>query len=511
MNNSHKVMKNLYKALIMIISVAFITFACEDSEDETPSPSTPSGLTISESNRQHSFALEGGSKTVIVIAGDTYTATVESGKEWCTVSGVSSTGFKINVAKNGGIDGRTANITVSMTGYESIVVSVTQIGTDPALIIDSLDRDIVFPGAGEDLLVAVTANGAYTAVVESGKDWVTVSDITAENFKITAAQTLNEVRTAKITVSLTGAKSVEIAVTQVPWIIFGYPTETEFTVPVSSSKLGSSYTAEIAYTIPPEEPWLSTVIGSSALTIKFPEYSGVDRTAIITLRSGKVALDIPVTQTSWMNKSLMQAAYVGDDNRTLWGTQPLTMAFDNVSPPHGGTAGNIFCTAPNTDGTTDEPPAEGSTAWTFPFYFTMDLGAEIYLNKFKITPRCNNNSRMWEFRLGSPYKYEIYGTNEDKSEIPEDDPYWNGAWIDDWEYLGSFTNHNGSGLTPETITAASDISEEDAIEAGNGYIHNLLPTKKPVRYLRFKINEVWEKGVTYVHFQELWFWGQKVE
>jgi hypothetical protein len=698
MNNSDKIMKNFYKTLIMIVAVAFMTFACEDDDPaaDPSTPSTPAGLTISEADRQQSFGQEAESKTVSVTAGGMYSASVESGKDWCTVSGISSTGFKINVAENTGVDARTASITVSMPDFPSIVVAVTQIGSAPSLIINDLDRNLLFPAEEEDLTIAVTTNGEYTATVESGKDWITVSDKTAKDFKVSvAANSGSEERTATITVSRAQAPAVVITVTQKStsllevggtkallfnpdggdsiiavrangeyyatvdegnaWCTISDVTETSFTIKVAANAgfdgrttkvivsrtqassdtitvtqtatpvleidsttfefdvLESSATVDVVangeysvavedgkdwvtvsditaktfkinvagnpppgseertatvtvsrvgtpdieitvhqiaislvlsveqnqlilnsgldieqtitvlantpvfvYTAESDQSWVSLEQDGASLKLKIDRNpnatASAERTAKITIRSsGAEDLEVDITQLASLDKSLMGAHYVGDDNRTLWGGQSMALAFDNVSPGHGGTTGNIYCTTPNTDGTDAIPPAEGSTAWTFPFYFTMDLGAEYNLNSFRITPRCNRSNRQWEFRLGSPYKYEIYGTNEDKASVAEDDPYWNEAWLNDWEYLGEFTNHNPSGLTPETITAVSDISEADANFAAAGYDFTLPKTTKPVRYLRFKINEVWEPGTTYVHFQELWFWGQQAE
>jgi hypothetical protein len=695
-NNSHKVMKNFYKTLIMIVSLAFMTFACKD-DDPAVDPSTPSavGLTISEADRQQSFGLEAESKTVSVTAGGMYTASVESGKDWCTISGISSTGFKINVAENAGVDARTANVTVSMTGYESITVSVTQIGSAPSLIINDLDKNLLFPAGGEELSIAVTTNGEYTATVTGGGEWLSVSDITAKDFKVSvAANPGSEERTATITVSRAQAPEVIITVTQEStsllevggskallfnpdggdsiitvtangeyyvtvnegndWCTIPEVTETGFKISVAAntgfngrttkvtisrakapsdsifvtqtatpvleidstefefdvlessatvdvvangeysvvvepgaewctvsditdttfkinvagnpppggeerttkvtvSRVGTpdieitvhqiaislilsveqnqltfnsgfeveqtvkvlANTAEFVYTAESDQSWVTLEQDGANLKLKIDRNpnatASTERTAKITIRSaGAEDLEVDITQLASLDKSLMGEHYVGNDNRTLYAaSQSMSVLFDDVSPAHGTNQHLIYCTASNTDGTPE--PVEGSTPWAFPFYFTMDLGADYNLNSFRITPRCQRSNRMWEYQLGSPYKYEIYSTNVDKADLPEDDPYWDEAWLSEWEYLGEFTNHNPSGLTPETINAPSDISEDDANFASAGYDFNLPKTTKPVRYLRFKINEVWQPGTTYVHFQELWFWGQNAE
>jgi hypothetical protein len=604
------IMNSFYKSLITVFSLALLAFACQENnnnnEEET---AAVSGLSIDETDRKLSFGPEGGSLLIAVKASGEYTATVESGQNWCTVSDVTATDFKITVVENTAVARRTAKITVSLSGYPGIEIEVTQLGLEPALIIHDEYKALLFSLSGGDTVIAVTSNGEYSVTVEDGKEWCTVSNVTATNFKISVAANAGfEMRGARVTVSLAKTPGVDIIVTQEQtpllavgeedrvqqfevsggsktiavtandaftvrvedgkeWCAVSDTAKTDFKISVTSNPASEERTARITlslagaqdieivvtqaaaslivsvepdrlrfnsgfageqtvtvssngpefiFTADVDQSWVTTETVDGTLKVKValnPNSTAINkRTAKITVRvTGADDVEVEVIQDSCLNKSLMSAHYVGDDNRTTFANnQTMTSLFDNISLGYGSNQHNIYCTAPNTDGTTDVPPKEGSVAWEFPFYFTMDLGVEVYLNSFRTTPRSNTTARKWEYRLGSPYRFEVWGTNADKADVPADDPYWQETWKTDWLYMGEFTCHNPSGLTPSTITGLGDISAADCHFAAAGYNFETLPTTAPVRYLRFKINEVWEPGVTYVHIQEIWFWGDVV-
>jgi hypothetical protein len=310
-------------------------------------------------------------------------------------------------------------------------------------------------------------------------------------------------------------------------VTFTSKADAEALVNITSDVLNyTGYDAEVDENI----TWVKVEkVDANTLKIKVaPDTIRSERTATITVKvTGAQDAKITVTQPAYvpypneveLEKNLMSAHYVGDDNRTTFvPDQMMDKLFDGISNPHGINKHNIFCTGPNTDGTIDVPPLEGSTPWEFPFYFTMDLGSSVYLNTFKITPRTQRIGRKWEVGLGSPYNFEIYGTNEDKANLPATDPYWQSEWLNDWYYLGNFTCSipGKPEVTPENMaTYYGTITDDDCTAAGNGHVFRLLPTSKPVKYLRFKINKVWNYDagnpagiITYVHIQEVWFWGQ---
>ncbi|MDR1155098.1 MAG: DUF5010 C-terminal domain-containing protein [Bacteroidales bacterium] len=189
------------------------------------------------------------------------------------------------------------------------------------LEIDNAAKSQSFTTAGGDKTVSVKASGAFTVKVEDGKPWCTVSGIKETNFTISvAANTSTETRTAKITVSLAGAPSIEIVVAQSPFVV-------ELSVDPASIDLPSSDAAERAVAVTTNRPsytaavqagvtWLATSINGGTLTVSATENTVTQaRSAIITV-SADGAADVTVAVT--------QPAYVA----TL-SVNPTTVNFDS--------------------------------------------------------------------------------------------------------------------------------------------------------------------------------------
>jgi hypothetical protein len=177
------------------------------------------------------------------------------------------------------------------------------------LEIDSAAKSQSFTIDGGDKTVSVKASGAFTVKVEDGKPWCTVSGIKETYFTISvAANTSTETRTAKITVSLEGASSIEVVVTQSPFVV-------ELSVDPASIDLPSSDAAARAVTVTTNRPsytatvqsdatWLTTSIEGSTLTVSATENTVTQvRSATITV-SADGAADVTVTVT--------QPAYVAN-------------------------------------------------------------------------------------------------------------------------------------------------------------------------------------------------------
>jgi hypothetical protein len=220
-----------------------------------------------------------------------------------------------------------------------------------------------------------------------------------------------------------------------------------------------------------------------------------------------------------LDRTKMKAHFVGDDNRTNFGVNGTPEAqeeaarnsmlsmFDSIGQLPGGLQDhNMYITG--------QFKPDGVTPWSFPFCFTMDLGVKAIITKYKFFPRTRNNGQGWEYGLGTPYQWRIFGSEEDKSHIPPDDPYWTtGAWMDDWKYMGTFIHSKPSGGTPPSNETRGTITGTDLEHARNGVDFDILVAGVgPVRYLRFQIMSVWTAPdpvsvLTYMHIKELWFWG----
>ncbi len=77
--------------------------------------------------RSKTFAQSGGNLQVVVSGNVEYT--VESSQEWCTVSNITMTGFKITAPANTGISQRIATLLIKPTlGFPNVTINVKQAG-----------------------------------------------------------------------------------------------------------------------------------------------------------------------------------------------------------------------------------------------------------------------------------------------------------------------------------------------------------------------------------------------
>jgi hypothetical protein len=266
----------------------------------------------------------------------------------------------------------------------------------------------------------------------------------------------------------------------------------------------------------------------------------------------------------WLDRRLMSAHYIGDDNRTLEEDNPrhplgyyfeMAKLFDSLANCFQPYTDAIACS--NIFATKLTNPATGEP-WTMPFYFTMDLGVTADVSRFWVTPATHSRlDRFWEFSHGALYDFELWGTQTDFGDensrdfIPADDPYWtSGEWKLDsrWRYMGRYLNKRPSnpGDTPGNYTTeppqevpgvtsnllgkdADWTADKNVKSMGNGvrYLNDGSgPVKNndfyfpdagihfaitqvgvgPVRYVRWQINESWEQQ-PWVRFSELWYWG----
>lgn len=132
-----------------------------------------------------------------------------------------------------------------------------------------------------------------------------------------------------------------------------------------------------------------------------------------------------------------------------------------------------------------------SNASKIPQWFTLDLGQQVILSRFK------------EFQLGSDHFYrgsalkafELWGSNN-----PDPD----GGWAN-WVLLGSFKSFKPSGL-PMGQTNDADYNYA-AFNGEDFEFENLVPA---VRYIRLKSTESYSSSGQ-ITIAELTFWGQIIK
>ncbi len=139
---------------------------------------------------------------------------------------------------------------------------------------------------------------------------------------------------------------------------------------------------------------------------------------------------------------------------------------------------------------TDLPPA--GTPW--PQYFTIDLGVEAVLSRFK----------LWQ-RLGYPYNYIWNDRNIRKFEIWGSlEPNPNGSFDDSWTFISECEMIKPSGLP------MGENSNEDIEVAVNGSEFVMPPGVPLSRYIRIKVTETWTRGENFFML-EVAFWGAEAD
>jgi hypothetical protein len=125
-----------------------------------------------------------------------------------------------------------------------------------------------------------------------------------------------------------------------------------------------------------------------------------------------------------------------------------------------------------------------------PSWFTFDLGKVSKLSRFLYQQR--NDVALVQWGHGNPRYFEIWGS----ATAPNPDGSWTG-----WTKLMDVESVKPSGLP------VGQNSDEDLALMYKGEEFNFPSGAPAVRYLRFKINETWNK-TTFFHIGELTFWGQ---
>ncbi|MFA7493985.1 MAG: DUF5000 domain-containing lipoprotein, partial [Proteiniphilum sp.] len=130
---------------------------------------------------------------------------------------------------------------------------------------------------------------------------------------------------------------------------------------------------------------------------------------------------------------------------------------------------------------------------TIRIFFTIDLGVNTKLSRFKFWGRNN-----WYFNLHHPKEIEIWGT-DDPVVANGDACSWDG-----WELLLSCTSEKPSG--PEATDFANLSTEDLALARGGEEFE--FPLEVPVvRYIRLRTLRTWtDSNSSFIG--ELTFWGQ---
>jgi len=168
-------------------------------------------LTVTPSNQN--VTAPAGNTSFTVTTNSAWTASCD--QSWCiiTASGSGSGSLNANYQENLLITPRIANITVLVNGLGPVVVTVTQAGVSPTLMVTPENRNVTVAAGKTNFSVA--SNSSWTAV--SNVSWCTVTPSGTGNATIDAVYEENtglNPRTAIITVTVNGITPVLVTVSQ---------------------------------------------------------------------------------------------------------------------------------------------------------------------------------------------------------------------------------------------------------------------------------------------------------
>jgi len=235
--------------------------------------------------------------------------TSSSDQKWCTVtpSGNENGTITATYEANTESGSRTANITVSGSGVNEVVVTVTQLGTAPALIVTPLNQNVTSSSGTTDF--AVTSNVDWTA--SSNVTWCTVTPSGTGNGIIKATYQENTEagsRKANITVSGPGVSAHVVTVTQsgtAPSLIV---TPSNQNVRSLSGTTSFTVVSNVEWTSSCDETWCTVTpsgTDNGTIIVVYLENTGAEiRTATITVKGPGVS-DKVVTVTQSGSLSLI--------------------------------------------------------------------------------------------------------------------------------------------------------------------------------------------------------------
>jgi len=189
----------------------------------TVSGLTPVVVMVTQAGLAPTLAVTPPNQNVTPPAGTTtFTVTTNSAwsansdQPWCLVTsaGTGNGTLTANYTQNTGLAQRIANITVLVNGLGPIVVTVTQDGVTPTLMVTPQIQNVTYPAGTTNFTVASNAN--WTAI-SGAPGWCTVTPSGTGNGTITATYSQNAAptsRQATVTVSVAGITPVNVTVSQ---------------------------------------------------------------------------------------------------------------------------------------------------------------------------------------------------------------------------------------------------------------------------------------------------------
>ena len=236
--------------------------------------------------------------------------TAVSNQSWCAVtpSGSGNGTISATYLSNTGTGSRIAAITVSGSGVSDLVVTVTQLGSAPALIVTPSNQNVTSSSGTTSF--AVGSNLEWTS--SSNQTWCTVTPSGTGNGTITAAYQVNTgagSRTAAITVSGPGVSDQVVTVTQSGTAPMLSVTPLNQNVSSSSGMTSFNVVSNIEWTASSNRTWCivsASGTNTSTITAEYQANASTDsRMATITVKGLGVSDQVVTVTQSGTAPSLI--------------------------------------------------------------------------------------------------------------------------------------------------------------------------------------------------------------
>ncbi|GHT42961.1 hypothetical protein AGMMS49965_15660 [Bacteroidia bacterium] len=273
---------------------------------------------------------------IAVTSNVSWTATVSSDAEWCTISPTSAISgtIMVNVTENSTTNSRSAMITVT-TGTETQTVIVTQEAANATLTLDN--TEISATSAVANYPIAVTSNVFWTATVSSDAEWCTISPTFAIGngtimVNVTENITMSS-RSAMITVTAGTATQTVIVMQEAANATLTLDN-TEISAMSAATNYPIAVTSNVAWmaTVSSDAIWCTisptSAIGSGTIMVNVTENTTTNsRSATITVTTGTVMQTVIVTQEAAAASSEIEMVTVAGGTTTLNGIEVFISSF----------------------------------------------------------------------------------------------------------------------------------------------------------------------------------------
>ncbi|MDR3350941.1 MAG: BACON domain-containing protein [Prevotellaceae bacterium] len=319
-------MKHVFKTAYCLL-LLLLAAGCDKKSDSDGDGATGKDAALAIDKTAISAAHTAGTYTLQVTSTQSWSAEVDSAATWCTLTNASNTGngtVTVNVVENPTIEARAATVTFT-AGTLTRKVAVAQAGAPPALNTDNTAIEAAFPAG--TYAVAVTSNVTWTASVNAGATWCTISPATATGngtVTITVAAQLTAIPRAATITFTAGSPIKTVSVVQEGAPVTLTTDRTSIAAPFTAGSYTVAVTSNATWTasVDAAATWctVSPATGTSngTVTVNVMENPAtVTRAATVTFTAGTVTRAVSVTQPENMG----QPPYAASTQTWVLGTQ----------------------------------------------------------------------------------------------------------------------------------------------------------------------------------------------